>query len=369
ATGEFLFVELVEIVLRHAYQRGNGANDDHVGGAGVPRLFGELVHLDAEGIGNVGQLEGLSVVDDDAALGDFAVVIFVGGMVVTSVVKKTVDISKNPRLPEEAGQGMEIQEMLGKEPQKTNINIPKESPKGEEKKKEEPAEVQKTRLGILNLKKLIEGDPRRAIFLCSGDPCRIPTQRFESAEDGSHLDCGGGTMAPAPDTKVGISIKADNVIIENCVFDGFDTAIEIEGSNSVITKNTIKNSAGNGILVKGQKSAIFENTIEGNKGAGIFVAGESNEHAIAENVLQNNGMQGLHVLGAGALTIIDNTITGNKSEGIWLSGQARENLLFGNTIEGNGGECGIYFSAIETKSPINNKILENKTDKQKISCS
>lgn len=231
-----------------------------------------------------------------------------------------------------------------------------------------PKAAEKTREFIARTKELLKNDPGREVFLCSADPCVIPTQRFETKADGYHLDCGGLTLAPQEGTKVGISITADGVIIENCGFQGFDTAIEVEGASAVVVKNAIKGSTGNGILLKGQKALLFENTIEGNKGAGIFVARESNEHAIVDNVLRNNGTQGLHILGAGALTILDNSITGNKSEGVWLSGGARDNLFYENTFEKNGGECAVFMSPVAGESPTKNELLENKIDTSKISC-
>ena len=283
-----------------------------------------------------------------------------------------VKIVKQKPIPEkQEGVSREIE-------QKEEEKIVKSEEKGLVEKKEVPApqktqnsdpeEVQKTKEYIANLKEVLAGDPGRLVFICGGNPCLILTQRFETQEDGYHLDCGGLTLAPAPETKVGAYIKADNITIENCLFDGFDTGIEIEGSGAVITKNTIKNSLGNGILVKGKKAAIFENTIEGSGGAGIFVAGESNEHAIADNAIKENGTQGFYIGGAGALTVFGNKIFGNKSEGVWLAGNARDNILFNNNVTGNSGECGIFLSALNNISPGNNTILENTTDKQNIIC-
>ncbi|MEK7478943.1 MAG: right-handed parallel beta-helix repeat-containing protein [Patescibacteria group bacterium] len=228
--------------------------------------------------------------------------------------------------------------------------------------------AQKTRALIARAKEFLKDDPGREVFLCSADPCKISTQRFETKADGYHLDCGGLTLAPQEGVRVGISIAADGIIIENCGFQEFDTAIEIEGAGAVIVKNTITGSAGNGIVLTGQKALLFENTIEGNRGAGIFVARESNEHAIVDNVLRNNGTEGLHILGAGALTVIDNLITGNKSEGVWLSGNARENLLFENIIEENGGECGVFLGTTGNESPVGNTMIDNTTDKKEVWC-
>lgn len=294
--------------------------------------------------------------------------LFLLGFAGTEVVKER-GVLPEPKNTQEKVERAEDAEKKEEALEEKEVNIPEESQeKPIEPQEGEPEEVNKTKSYIANLKELLEGDPGRSILVCGGEPCQLLTQKFEIPEDGHHFDCGGLTLAPAPGTKVGAYIKADGIIIENCVFDGFDTAIEIEGANAVITKNTIKNSAGNGILVKGQKAAIFENTIESNKGAGIFVAGESNEHAIMDNGIRKNNTQGLHVLGGSALTIFGNTITGNKSEGVWLSGNARDNLFFKNTIRENGGECGIFLSAINGASPSNNRILENTIDKLKTSC-
>lgn len=229
-----------------------------------------------------------------------------------------------------------------------------------------PVEIEKTRALLERIRKFIEEDARRAAFVCSGNPCRIQTLIFE--EDNTHLDCGGGTLAPAEEQKVGVIIKASGVIIENCVFDGFDTAIEIEGDNAILYKNTIRNNAGNGINIEGQKATVLDNIIEKNFGIGIFIGGESNEHAIVHNQIKNNGTQGLHILGAGGITVDNNTITGNKSEGIWLSGNARDNFIYGNTIQGNGGDCTVFLSKIGQSEPQNNRIESNKVDKSIITC-
>ncbi len=277
---------------------------------------------------------------------------------------------ENEKIQEESGNPQKIvvsgegAERVAEEIEKRGVKEVAEAVKEKEVIKE-PIEIQKTRSVIENLKNFLDTDARRAILVCADDPCRIETKVIEEYK--FHWDCGGRTLVPAPNVKTAVIVKADSVSIENCVFKGFDTAIEVEGSNAVITKTTIKESGGNGILMKGVRAAIFENSIEENSGAGIFVAGESNEHAIVDNALKMNGLQGLHISGAGAVTVAGNAITGNKSQGVWLSGYARDNLLHANTIRENGGDCGIFLGVVAGKSPKNNRFIENVVDKT-LSC-
>ena len=230
----------------------------------------------------------------------------------------------------------------------------------------DPQEIQKTEALIESLKEMMVNDALTSFFFCASDPCIVPTQTFEV--NNYHWNCNGMTLMPNPEAVSGLKIQADVVVVENCIFDGFETGIEIAGTGVIISNNIIRNSKGDGIIITGQKAAIFDNTIEGNKTAGIFIAGDSNEHAIVNNDIKNNGSQGIHISGASALTVSKNAITGNKREGMWISRDARDNLIYSNTMQENGGECGILLSTIGGKTPENNRIEENTIDKDKISC-
>ena len=214
---------------------------------------------------------------------------------------------------------------------------------------------------IEELRVFVEEDVKRSVLTC-GEPCAMFTQQeFTSSKE--HLDCGGRTLVPGPGIKKGAVIKTgtDQVVLSNCIFDSFDTGIEIEGDFAILKNITVKNSKNIGILIQGQKAAIFDSVIEGN-GTGIVVAGDSNEHAFVNNVIQGNRGQGISIINAGANTISKNRIERNGSEGIWLVGGAQDNLIYGNVFAENGGECTVFYSSPAGTEPTGTTLEANTTD-------
>jgi parallel beta-helix repeat protein len=131
--------------------------------------------------------------------------------------------------------------------------------------------------------------------------------------------------------------------------------------NDVISNNIIKDGMyGIDLAVTTSRITVHGNTITDNLYIGIQMK-TSTYDLIEENVIQNNGAQGIDVsLNSHHNNILNNTITGNGEEGIAINGLAcTENTIQGNVISDNN--IGIRLQGATSTNDIIGNSIEGST--------
>ena len=168
---------------------------------------------------------------------------------------------------------------------------------------------------------------------------------------------GGGTIAQYPNSGSGIKVTGNNDIVVNNTISNIDYGFGIladNATNVVIKNNTVSGTGnhsnsnfGHGIYVSGSTdgAVVQGNVIHDNSDIGIHVNGDLSEgspgvvtHAlIANNLIYNNGQNGINADGIQSSTIENNLIYGYEDFGIALyqidaGGPSKNNVIVNNTI-------------------------------------
>jgi len=149
---------------------------------------------------------------------------------------------------------------------------------------------------------------------------------------------GGGSGASMPTIDVGsgagITVTADNAVVQRFRVKGGSTGIVIKDCGGVKVMECIVTGNGNGILVSGSHGcAIMNNTVSGNGNVGINVPGSSG-NAIYLNVVSDN-QYGIAVTGSSASNTIymnvlrDNSGSNGLGNGIWNHWNSSMPLTYG----------------------------------------
>jgi parallel beta-helix repeat protein len=139
------------------------------------------------------------------------------------------------------------------------------------------------------------------------------------------LDCAGHRITGGDRTgQYGIYVRdGAGAVVRNCVAERFEVGIRVRGMQG-------------GVLKK--------NVAQDNLRYGIEVTQGSTAMRIQKNLVLDNGDEGIHLSGPdnvdAAHAIVDNTVGGNALEGIYLLG-SHGNLIAGNTVRDHGA-AGIY---------------------------
>lgn len=131
------------------------------------------------------------------------------------------------------------------------------------------------------------------------------------------LDCGNSSINGVNIGSLGILIEnAQNITIQNCIFDNFYNGININSSKNIIIKNSrIENMSGAGINILNSKDiSIFNSTII-NSWDGIFLKYSSNVY-----IFQNN-------------------ITLSKVDGVQIYDECYNIKIYNNTLLNNDGHA------------------------------
>lgn len=251
----------------------------------------------------------------------------------------------------------------------------------------------------VNAAKEMLGKADKITVSCSLDLCLVDTIRIDN--DNAVLDCGGKTLMPLALDTVGVVIRASHVVVANCIFDRFRTALEIYGSDNIIFNNTMRRSEKDGVRVGGSGNVLFNNVVSGNNGKGIMISGtdtifigntvgvnkesgivlDASRGFIARSGIDGNAV-GMAIVGGGGHIVFDsafsgsvlgsglaiasvsdsqfigNTIKNNSLYGFAVS-NAQSNIFAGNIVSGNTGG-GVWFDSASSGNILRlNDIREN----------
>ena len=151
---------------------------------------------------------------------------------------------------------------------------------------------------------------------------------------------------------VGLTIKANNTIIESSYFYNNYRGISFYSSNNnSIINNTIYSNKIKGIYLSNSRyNQILNNSIFSNNDYGIYLSFSSNSNQIVKNKVINN-QYGIYLLYANNNTIINNNISKND-HGIRLYSSSNTTII-NNNYNSN------YNSSISIHSSTNNLILNS----------
>jgi parallel beta-helix repeat protein len=213
------------------------------------------------------------------------------------------------------------------------------------------------------------------------------------------LDCNGhrirNTYALNP--AIGVTTGSNQVVIRNCVLDGFRTGINAytdsvgRGDDNSIVGNHVLNSRQLGILLSGSRNVVAENRItrvSGNYGGPVYgILLDNYGNGAIGNVLRNNviadfkpspqaGQGGvtyaISIYGARNTVIEDNTISGlyASSDGwVWaIQANNSQQIVTGNTVLApaplpaplDGAQAaGIYLSGLRPEDDLGSACTDN----------
>jgi parallel beta-helix repeat protein len=139
------------------------------------------------------------------------------------------------------------------------------------------------------------------------------------------LDCAGHRITGGDHVgQYGIYVRdGASAVVKNCVAERFEVGIRVRGM---------------------QGGALKKNVVQDNLRYGIEVTQGSTAMRIQKNQVLDNGDEGIHLSGPSDVdashAILDNTIGGNALEGIYVL-RSHGNLIAGNTVRDHGA-AGIY---------------------------
>jgi parallel beta-helix repeat protein len=123
------------------------------------------------------------------------------------------------------------------------------------------------------------------------------------------------------------------------IYLGSGTSATTIGGADASLQNLIKNGGGHGLTIMGSDgNTVLNNKVSKNAGTGVLVVGGWNNligSAVAGNVIEANGLDGLNVSGLVTGTRVQNNqITSNKGSGVTLVGSRK--LTIGGSYPGSG---------------------------------
>ncbi|MDL2260669.1 right-handed parallel beta-helix repeat-containing protein [Methanimicrococcus sp. OttesenSCG-928-J09] len=174
------------------------------------------------------------------------------------------------------------------------------------------------------------------------------------------LDLGGFSIIPKKENFVlrsvtltngsnGINLQtnANNVLIENCIFDGMThkDGIKLAKDGAVFKNNVVKNMEGftNAVYVTGNNVQLIGNTISGLSGSGnsarTICLENSSGSLIEGNVITNNAGEAIRLWKAETANnvITKNVISGNSQKGVYIYNAGENNAIYFNDIFDNTG--------------------------------
>ena len=198
--------------------------------------------------------------------------------------------------------------------------------------------------------KTVAADPPRA-----GDWTGI---QIEATSPNSRL-----TYCRIQHATVGISVRADAVQIESCLFSENNTGVLCESTNPTITRNEF-NRNGIGAKLQGSASPEVEyNEFTANE-YGISCEDDSRPR-IQYNILRANYQNAITCYSTASPEIVSNNITMNIGWAVYDGGRLRDNFIQGNKQAGpNITELGIgtqsdqFYGVEESFEPRNSPVTE-----------
>ncbi|MDP3149936.1 MAG: FISUMP domain-containing protein [Ignavibacteria bacterium] len=188
-----------------------------------------------------------------------------------------------------------------------------------------------------------------------------PSINYSHISNGNSDGIRGYNLSNTLDLRITNSRISDN----NSSNGGNTGAIYIGAGRGYILNDTISNNIGNGIKFSATDSCVIINcVIEGNTWKGIIL-GEVNASLpntrIINNLIQNNGEEGIASSYCGTHLIMYNKLITNSGGGIslanrWLVNQiVRKNLIYNNQ------GVGIIIGGAQSQSEIRNNIIVNNS--------
>ena len=178
--------------------------------------------------------------------------------------------------------------------------------------------------------------------------------------DAITLDCAGLTIkGGGSDTGLKIASGVEGASIVNCVIEGFQTGIELNGKGSHVLDRTVAiNNKGTGVNIPSDFNSVTATLATKNGGVGIQIKGDGNvvdqslavengkagftiggkENAVSGSVAVLNGAEGM--LGGAKQTAVNgNVFVKNKTDGLKFQGASEEspNSFGDNKAFANGG--------------------------------
>ncbi len=159
--------------------------------------------------------------------------------------------------------------------------------------------------------------------------------------DGTHVVCEGNSFEQTTDTSVWYTNGASNFIFNNLFTSVQGYSISCDGADKTQIIGNFMTLAGAGgimigVSIAGNYCIITNNYIEqcASGAPAIYLDNASKYNVISNNVLYNNGAEGIILIDADRNTIIGNTITSNVT-GVSIASTADRNVLVGNVIASN----------------------------------
>jgi hypothetical protein len=172
------------------------------------------------------------------------------------------------------------------------------------------------------------------------------------------------SKALTPGSGTGIVFTAGKGLqVENCVVDGWQFGVQVNGAGAIAFVDTIVRNTGGG----GQASGIFVNNANatvviddvriigsGNNGLGVLAG----KVTVRSSVVTNSSNNGAFAVNASALLTVENSLVANNVTGLSSAVNAIVRVL-ATTITGNG--TGV-FNGATVESFGNNAIRGNTTN-------
>jgi len=159
---------------------------------------------------------------------------------------------------------------------------------------------------------------------------------FHDSAGGSTLNCDGHTLT-GNGLGPGIDILyADDLIIQDCVIEGFGSGISMHDSDgSIFSTNHISGGEYGFRLMDGSSSnTLSGNTVSGMEHYGISVSESSDSNTISNNVISNCADAGIRVSNSQENTIQSNTFISNIDYGVNLW-DSPNTVIVENSLEGS----------------------------------
>lgn len=222
----------------------------------------------------------------------------------------------------------------------------------------------------------IEGYDRDSVRLMTNAGYGILFEDCPSSRISNLTISGGKRDVDGNATDAAIVVKNSEVIVKNCtiidnehkldtVVVGIGGVFGREGAQIVISNNLIKNNGWDGIaLYRGAKAFITGNTIDEGRGVGIGITWDA--HAVVTRNLISNYWKGIGTFGHSSAIVTNNIVFDNLGWGIIATGnsymEARNNNIVRN------GNCGFAAWSDSARGIVINNIIADNGWREKWVC-
>ena len=214
--------------------------------------------------------------------------------------------------------------------------------------------------------KIIGSDPDSTILI-TGAGYGILFDHSPGSEISNVTITGGQRDLDGQAADAGIVVRYSDVIIENCkiinndhlqdsVVVGIGGIFGREGSEITIRNNLIENNGWDGIaLYRGAKAHIYDNVINQGRGAGIGITWDASAIVMRNRI--SNYWKGIGTFGNSQAIVTNNCVFDNLGWGIIATGFSMMEVR--NNVIAHNGNCGFAAWSPDARGYVKNNIIVN----------